>query len=114
MESIRDYLGVGKIHNSGKNLIQYRIQTSDELTILINHLETYPWISQKKADFDLFDKAHKLVISKEHLNKEGILKIVSLKASLNLGLSEQMKLAFPDVVPTARCTDFTVNIPDCN
>lgn len=25
-----------------------------------------------------------------------------------------MKLAFPDVVPAARCTDFAVNIPDCN
>ncbi len=107
-------LGVGKIHNSGKNLIQYRIQTSDELTILIKHLETYPLISQKRADFELFSKAHELVIGKEHLNKEGLLKIVSLKASLNLGLSEQIKLAFPGVIPTARCTSFSVSIPDSN
>ena len=114
LENIKDYLEVGKIHNSGKNLIQYRIQTFDELTILIKHLETYPLISKKRADFSLFRKAHELVIGKEHLNKEGLLKIVSLKASLNLGLSEQMKLAFPNVIPTARCTDFSVSIPDCN
>lgn len=114
LESIKDYLGVGKIHNSGINLIQYRIQTSDELTILIKHLETYPLISQKRADFELFNKAHRLVMSKEHLNKEGISEIVSLKASLNLGLSEQMKLAFPDVIPAARCTNFSVSIPDSN
>ena len=77
-------------------------------------METYPLISKKRADFSLFRKAHELVIGKEHLNKEGLLKIVSLKASLNLGLSEQMKLAFPNVIPTARCTDFSVSIPDCN
>lgn len=85
LENIKNYLGVGKIHNSGKNLIQYRIQTLNELTIIIAHLEKFPLISQKKADFELFKKTY--VMRKEHLNKEGILKIVSLKASLNLGLS---------------------------
>ena len=112
LENIKDYLGVGKIHNSGKNLIQYRIQTFDELTILIKHMRKYPLITQKKADFELFNKAHELILENEHLNKEGLLKIVSLKASLNLGLSEAFKLAFPDVIPATRLTDFTVNIPD--
>ena len=114
LENIRDYLGVGKIHDSGKNLIQYRIQTSDELAILIQHLENYPLITQKKADYELFKKAYELVIKKEHLNKEGILKIVSFKASMNLGLSEQLKDAFPEVIPATRLTDFSVSIPDCN
>ena len=114
LENIRDYLGVGKVHISGNNLIQYRVQTSDELTIIIKHLETYPLISQKRGDFELFKKAHELVMSKEHLNKEGILKIVSLRASLNLGLSEEIKLAFPNVIPTVRRTDFSVSIPDSN
>lgn len=42
LESIKYYLGVGKIHDSGKNLIQYRIQTFDELAIIIKHLDKYP------------------------------------------------------------------------
>lgn len=114
LENIRDFLGVGKIHDSGKNLIQYRIQTSDELAILIKHLGNYPLLSQKKADYELFKEAYELVIKKEHLNKQGLLKIVSLKGSLNLGLSEQLEKAFPDITPAVRATDFSVSIPDCN
>nr|4YIT_A Chain A, Meganuclease I-AabMI [Gremmeniella abietina]4YIT_D Chain D, Meganuclease I-AabMI [Gremmeniella abietina] len=112
LESIKDYLKVGKIHISGKNLVQYRIQTFDELTILIKHLKEYPLVSKKRADFELFNTAHKLIKNNEHLNKEGINKLVSLKASLNLGLSESLKLAFPNVISATRLTDFTVNIPD--
>jgi LAGLIDADG endonuclease len=48
LENIKDYLGIGKIHDSGKNPIQYRIQTSDELAILVKHLEKYPLITKKK------------------------------------------------------------------
>ena len=48
LENIKDYLAVGKIQNSGKNLIQYRIQTFEELTVLIEHLENYPLISKKR------------------------------------------------------------------
>jgi len=109
LESIRDYLGVGSIHNSGKNLIQYRIQTSDELAVLLKHLDNYPLITQKKADYKLFTEAYNLVIKKEHLNKKGILNIVSLKASLNLGLSEQLKEAFPDVIPAIRQVSWLTN-----
>lgn len=114
LENIKDYLGVGKIHDSGKNLIQYRIQTFDELAVLVKHLEKYPLITQKIADYVLFKEAYELVRRKEHLNKEGLLKIVSLKASLNLGLSEQLKAAFPEVIPATRYTDFPVSIPDCS
>jgi hypothetical protein len=113
LENIRDFFGVGKIHDSGKILIQYRIQTSDELAVLIKHLENYPLVTQKKTDYELFKEAHGLVIKKEHLNIVGLLKIVSLKASLNLGLSEQLKKAFPGITPAVRITNFSVSIPDC-
>ena len=39
---------------------------------------------------------------KEHLTQEGLIKIIAIKASMNLGLSEELKLAFPDVVPVVR------------
>lgn len=114
LESVRDFLGVGQIQASGKNLIQYRIQTFDELAILIKHLENYPLITQKRADYELFKKAYELVLKKDHLNKVGLNKIVSLKASLNLGLSVLLKEAFPGIIPAARFTNFSVSIPDCN
>ncbi len=114
LENIQNYFGVGKIHKSGKNLLQYRIQTFDELTVLLNHLENYPLISQKRADYELFKKVYKLVKTKEHLNKEGITKIVSIKASLNLGLSEELVKAFPGVIPVERPRDFFTGIPNDN
>ena len=114
LESVKDYLGVGKIHSSGKNLIQFRIQTSDELAVLIKHFDIFPLLTNKRADYLLFKEAYELVIKNEHLTKKGLLKIVSLKASLNWGLSKQLKDAFSDIIPARRVTDFSVISLDCN
>jgi hypothetical protein len=37
--------------------------------------------------------------TREHLTMEGLAKIVNIKASMNKGLSEQLKEQFLDVVP---------------
>ena len=39
---------------------------------------------------------------KEHLTKEGLLKIVAIRASMNRGLSEKLLEAFPSVVTVER------------
>jgi len=44
----------------------------------------------------------------EHLNKEGLIKIVSLKAYLNKGLSENLKINFPNIIGVEKPK---VNIP---
>jgi hypothetical protein len=38
----------------------------------------------------------------EHLTTEGLQKIVNIKASMNLGLSDQLKGIFTDVKPVTR------------
>ena len=43
-----------------------------------------------------------LIKRKEHLSMEGLFKIVSIKASMNQGLSSQLKDAFLNIVPAAR------------
>ena len=43
-----------------------------------------------------------MIQRKEHLTSEGLDKIVARKASLNLGLSDTLKEAFPGVVPVRR------------
>jgi hypothetical protein len=40
--------------------------------------------------------------SKEHLTCEGLQKVLSLKASLNNGLPEKLKAAFPGITPSGR------------
>lgn len=51
---------------------------------------------------------------KEHLTQEGLKKIVALKASLNLGLSDKLKEAFPNLVPSPRGKNPTISISDPN
>ena len=43
-----------------------------------------------------------LIIDKEHLSRTGVEKIVGLKASLNRGLPEGLKAAFPHVTSVPR------------
>ena len=42
------------------------------------------------------------MLNKEHLTIQGLHKIVTIKASMNLGLSADLKSAFPDIVPVVR------------
>jgi hypothetical protein len=39
---------------------------------------------------------------KEHLTQEGLEKIVSIKASVNLGLPDSLKAVFPNIKPVSR------------
>lgn len=48
---------------------------------------------------------------KEHLTQEGLTAILSLRASLNLGLSEGLNTAFPNVIPAHRPKVENVFIP---
>lgn len=38
----------------------------------------------------------------EHLTIEGLKKFIAIKASMNLGLSDKLKSAFPDIMATTR------------
>jgi len=83
--------------------MQYRVSSLRDITnVVIPHFNKYPLITQKRADFLLFKEIVDLIIKKEHLTIEGIRKIVALKASLNLGLTDDLKVAFPDIVPVTR------------
>ena len=93
----------GNISKQGKNSIQYRVSSlQDLINVVIPHFEKYPLITKKKADFILFKKAVDLIKCKEHLTREGIEKLVAIKASMNLGLSDELKAAFPEIVPIQR------------
>ena len=62
----------------------------------------YPLITRKRADFIIFNKIVELIDQKEHLTLEGIQKIVNLKASMNKGLTDALKQAFPETKPIPR------------
>ena len=104
MELIQKW-GRGIISKQGKNGVQYRVTSlQDLINIVIPHFEKYSLITQKKADFILFKKVIDLMNRKEHLTVEGLKKIVAIKASINLGLSEELKSApqWKKIVPIQR------------
>jgi len=53
-----------------------------------------------------------MLLNKEHLTQEGLDKVMSIKASLNKGLSPKEKVAFPNIVPVER--PLLVESPEIN
>jgi hypothetical protein len=73
--------------------------------IIIPHFvfkDKYPLLTQKRADFQLFKMAIELINNKKHLTKEGLNQILSIKASINKGLSPVLMESFPDIIPVER------------
>jgi hypothetical protein len=59
-------------------------------------------LTKKHYDYLLFKEVIELMLKKEHNTLEGLQKIVNLKASINLGLSNVLKEFFPDTIPIKR------------
>lgn len=98
LEQIKFTMGVGNIHKHSKDSLQYRVESIKELQVIIDHFDKYPLMTAKVADYALFKEAYLLMVNGMHLNEEGLLEIVGIKGSLNLGLNPRLKEAFPDVV----------------
>ena len=93
---LQEYLGgIGSIHLArNRDIVNYSIDSIKDLNKLVIHLEKYPLLTQKAADFLLFKQAVELVNNKAHLTVEGLNKIVNIKAGMNLGLSDKLKSEF--------------------
>ena len=101
---LKQYLGnIGTIHlANNRDIANYSIDSIEDLNKFIIYLNNYPLLTQKAADLLLFKQALILVNNKSHLTEEGLNKIINIKASMNLGLSDSLKLEFPNYVPVER------------
>lgn len=102
LKAIQRTWGVGKIYKHGQNSVAYRVSSLKNLKVIINHFDKYPLITQKFSDYLLFKQSVALIENKQHLNMEGLTKLVSLKASLNLGLPEKLQEFFPNIVAAVK------------
>jgi hypothetical protein len=80
----------------------FQITKLGDLVFIIEHFKFYPLKTQKHADFLLFKKAFDIIYDKKHLTIEGLHKLISIRTSLNKGLPERLKLAFPNIKPVIR------------
>lgn len=112
LEKIKDFFEVGRLTSVSENYVQFWVGSLEDILVIVNHFDNYPLITQKWSDYQLFKQAVELVIRKEHLTTEGLKKIVSIRAALNKGLSENLNTVFPDVVPSIRPQVQNITIPD--
>ena len=98
---IKAFFGVGNIIKDRKtNMVYFVVSSLADLTnVIIPHFLEYPLLTQKRADFLLFKSIIDMINSKEHLDSEGLKKIVGIKYSINRGLSTTLLEAFPDAYP---------------
>jgi len=98
LRKIQAFWGVGEIYHKEESC-NYIVQSLKGLNVIINHFEKYPLLTKKREDFLLFAQIVSLINKKEHLTLSGLHEIISLKASINLGLSTFLKTTFPDIIP---------------
>uniref|UniRef100_UPI0024109162 hypothetical protein n=1 Tax=Diaporthe sojae TaxID=165439 RepID=UPI0024109162 len=112
LKAIKNFLGVGKIYITNAGSVEFRVFSIRELKVVLDHFDKFPLISQKYGDFCLFKQAYQLLINGEHLTPEGLRKVISIRASINNGLSEALKEASPDITIAERPTKENISI--CN
>lgn len=112
LELIQRSLGVGSIYKHGDNSLYYRIFGLNNLSVIIKHLDSYPLLTEKQADYTLFKQVIELMRRGEHLTTDGVLKIINLKASLNWGLSDKLKEEWINVTPAIRPSVLPSTIKD--
>jgi len=117
IKEIQSFFGLGRIRirqRAGKSTVIYSVQSLKNLTeIIIPHFKQYSLLTQKQADFILFSKVIDLMNQKKHLELDGINQIISIRASMNKGLTPALKTVFPNIIPVQRpqITDQTIKDP---
>lgn len=117
LEQLQDFFGgVGALRIDIKNnAIKYSVSDFNDLTrVIIPHFKEYPLLTQKGADFMLFEQIVELMTNGAHLTDDGLRQIINIKASMNLGISEVLKSNFNDIVPVYRPIIKTEKIADPN
>jgi len=112
LELIQKSLGVGRIYKHGPDSFYYRIFGLNNLSVIIKHLDSFPLLTQKQADYILFKQVVELMNIGEHLTQPGILKIIHLKASINRGLPDKLKEEWLNITPANRPTVLSSPIKD--
>lgn len=108
---IQKFFNVGNIKIFNDKAAYY-VNSIKDITSIINHFDNYPLVTKKHGDFLLFKAVIQLMTNKEHLNEEGLLKIIGIRASLNKGLSDKLKVSFPNIVPAVKYSVPDVYIKD--
>ena len=104
----------GKIEITGKgrDSLSYVISSKAQImAVVLPHFDKYPLITQKRAHYELFKRIIYIMNNQKHLTEEKLQEIINNKASLNLGLSDKLKIAFPNTIPVSRPLFENIKVP---
>ena len=98
-----------------KGTVRLRVSSFEAiLTNIIPHFDNYPLQTQNLGGYLLFRQVAIIINSKEHLTKEGLLKIANIRAASNTGFQAntllKVKNDFPKLKPVERPVAPTPNI----
>lgn len=92
---------ISKIND--RSTVEFRVSDITSLNnIIIPHFEKYTLITNKYKDFIIFKQIVSLMSENKHTSLEGLKEILEYRASLNWGLSKNLKEYFPSIVPVKR------------
>ena len=96
--------GIGSVSKPNKfSSVEFRVYTLKEIVeVVIPHFESYPLKTKKYTDYLLFKQIVFRLLNKQNNSFEDIQEIINIKASINWGLSDKLKLAFPNTAPVIR------------
>ncbi len=111
LQEIQSYFGGVGIMSVGKNCGYYVSSIKDITRVIYTSLWQIPFNNSKARWLPSFKSVVYMINAKEHLTMEGYRKLSLLKASVNKGLSETLKVAFPGTIPALRSLSVSTDIP---
>jgi len=91
--------GAGRIGKERNSCCDYTVGSLDQIVKkVIPHFEKYPLKTKKYSDYLLFKEVVLIIQRGEHLTKEGLQKIINIRASLNKGLTTTLIEAFHNTI----------------
>jgi hypothetical protein len=85
LHAMQRYFGCGSVRpNRRDKTLKWEVRSLPLLwERVIPHFRTYPLLSGKRLDFDLFERVCASMIEEHHLSMEGLTEIVRLAARMN-------------------------------
>lgn len=85
LNKIHSFFKVGSIRYSRSDqTYKYEVRSLSDLSLkIIPHFQNFPLMTNKHKDFLLFVEVVKLIRANQHLNKQGLEKIIDLACQMN-------------------------------
>ncbi len=82
--SLVDFFQCGSVRESkNDHTVKYEVRSLEDITTkVIPHFEKYQLLGRKRRDFEIFKKIVVFMNKKEHLKRDGLLKIIKLSLEM--------------------------------